>query len=76
MKKAIYYFLFTSVFILAGLTTVSAISNIPLIDIYPFNQITSSHTSGHYQVRSINFDYKTEAIAAFKSNESDQVIGV
>ncbi|HHU18731.1 MAG TPA: hypothetical protein GXZ58_00480 [Bacilli bacterium] len=76
MKKMIYYFLFVSVVIFAGLTTVSAISNIQFVDIYPNNQLTSSPTSGHYQVRSINFDYKTEAIAAFKSNGNDQFVEV
>lgn len=76
MKKMIYYLLLTSVFIFAGLTTVSAISNISIVDIYPINQITTSHTSANYQVRPINLDYKSAAIAAFKSNRDDQVIGI
>lgn len=76
MKKIIYYALFTIVFIFAGLTTVSVVSNIPFVDMYPINQLTASHSSGNYQIRTINFDYKTEAIAAFKSNGDHQVIDV
>ncbi|NMA91364.1 MAG: hypothetical protein GX972_08545 [Amphibacillus sp.] len=66
MKRFIYYLILTCVLVLAALTTISAISNISLFGI---NQGFATHTSQHYFIRSIDFDYKTEAIAAFKSNE-------
>ena len=76
MKKLLYRLLLTTVVLLALLSTVTAITNIQFLNIYPVNQVTISQPSVNYSFRSIDFEFKTETIATFKSNSDEQKIAV
>lgn len=76
MKKIVYYIALTCVAIMALLSTVTAITNITFFGYYPINQLTVSKSSDDYSVKKINFDFKTEAIATFKSNDDEQKVAI
>ena len=76
MKKIVYYIALTCVAIMALLSTVTAITNLTFFDYYPINQLTVSKSSVDYSVKKINFDFKTEAIATFKSNDDEQIVAI
>lgn len=76
MKKIFIYLFFTMAFIVAGLVTLSEVSNLVLFDLAPVSQVTGSRMSSDYQVRPIHMGYKTEAIAAFKAEIEQEAVEV
>lgn len=76
MKKVFIYLFFTIAFIVAGLVTITEISNLALFDITPVSQVTGSRISGDYQVRPIHVGYKTKTIAAFKTEIGSEAVEI
>ena len=76
MSKLLYQLLLSVIVVIALLSTVTAITNIVILDFLPVNQVTNSRSSRSYSFKVIQFDFKTETIATFKSNPEDQKVAI